>query len=48
LEFQNEDTDCLAGDDPLCPDRRCQDHGCMVDRVNRWRGVLARARGEAR
>lgn len=47
LSFQNDDTECLADphdDRPeWCADGRCRAHGCMVERVNGWRAVLAKA-----
>ncbi len=51
VEFQNDDTECLMGRSPAkdedCVDGRCRPHGCMVDRVNRWRNVIAKVEGES-
>ena len=48
-EFMPEDHECLMGRRPekgeTCPDGQCRDHGCMVDRVNRWRAALAKTEG---
>lgn len=53
IEFQNEDTECLAnskylekGEGEVCDDGRCCAHGCMVARVNRWRAVAGKAEGQ--
>lgn len=54
VEFQNDDTECLAstqsgsgpdgeGEREDCSDRRCYEHGCMVARVNGWRAAIAKA-----
>jgi hypothetical protein len=49
VEFQNDDTECLMGRSPEkdeeCIDGRCRPHGCMVDRVNRWRKLIAKVEG---